>query len=102
MNMNAHPTEAQLREILQACDDAPDACILWVDRFGEVQVTILTTETPAEWVKRMDEKVQFRYATYAQNNGHVRESAQNNDLYVSNLFEKLVKDWQESSGHTDI
>ena len=102
MNMNDHPTEAQLRGLLQACDDTPDSCILWVDRFGEVQVTLLLTETPAEWVKRMDEKVQFRYATYAQNNGHVRESSIDNDLYVTALFEKLVNDWQESSGHTDI
>jgi hypothetical protein len=102
MNMNDHPTEMQLRDILQACDEMPDSCILWVDRFGEVQATLLTTETPAEWVKRMDEKVQFRYATYAQNNGHVRESTHNNDLYVTSLFEKLVTDWQESSGHTDI
>jgi hypothetical protein len=91
MNMNEHPTEAQLREVLEACDNTPGSCILWVDRLGEVQ-----------GVKRMDEKVQFRFATYAQNNGHVRESPLNNDLYVSNLFEKLVQDWRESSGHTDM
>ncbi len=102
MNMNNHPTETQLRELLHAYEGSPDVCILWVDRFGEVQATLLTTETPSEWVKRMDEKVQFKYATYAQNNGHVRESAQDNDLYVTNLFDKLVRDWRDSSGHTDL
>jgi hypothetical protein len=102
MNMNDHPTETQLRELLQACDTTPGSCVIWVDRFGEVQATLLTTETPTQWVKRMDEKVQFRFATYAQNNGHVTESPLNNDLYVSDLFEQLVKDWRDSSGHTDI
>jgi hypothetical protein len=94
MNMNNAPTQDQLRELLYACDDTAGDHVLWVDGPGEVHITLLFTESLANWIQRMNGKVQFQYDVYVKNNGDVGKDAANNSLYVGTLFKKLLHDWQ--------
>jgi hypothetical protein len=103
MNMNNAPTKEELRALLRACDDTAGSHILWISREGEVQISLLSHETAAKWAGRMGSKIQFRYETYGAGNDYVGENAANDDRYVSFLFEKLLKDWQEGKrGYIDI
>jgi hypothetical protein len=96
MNLNNNPTKEELQTLLQVCDDGAGIHVLWVERLGEVQITLLLTETDVEWIKGVDnEKVQFHYASYAKNDGYVGKFASADELYIVTLFEKLLKDWKE-------
>jgi hypothetical protein len=77
MNINNAPTAAQLRELLQSCNDAHGTYAVWVDHQGEVQITLLLNEIPAQ---EMGEKVEV--------------NSINDTLYVTSLFKRLVKDGQ--------
>jgi hypothetical protein len=96
MNLNRNPTKDELQVLLESCDDGAGIHVLWVERMGEVQITLLLTETDVEWIKEInDEKVQFHYKSYAKNDGYVGKAASVDDLYIVTLFEKLLRDWQE-------
>lgn len=103
MNLNRNPTKEELQALLAACDDGEGIHVLWVERLGEVQVTLLLTETDVEWLKGIDhEKVQFHYKSYAKNDGYVGKAASADDMYIVTLFEKLLRDWQaHRSGFID-
>jgi hypothetical protein len=103
MNLDRNPTKEELQTLLAACDDGEGIHVLWVERLGEVQITLLLTETDVEWVKGIDdEKVQFHYKSYAKNDGFVGKVASADDMYIVTLFEKLLRDWQEHrSGFID-
>jgi hypothetical protein len=103
MNLDRNPTKEELQTLLAACDDGEGIHVLWVERLGEVQVTLLLTETDVEWLKGIDnEKVQFHYKSYAKNDGYVGKAASVDDMYIVTLFEKLLRDWQEHrSGFID-
>jgi hypothetical protein len=103
MNLNRNPTKEELQTLLAACDDGEGIHVLWVERLGEVQITLLLTETDVEWIKGIDdEKVQFHYRSYAKNDGYVGKAASADDMYIVTLFEKLLRDWQEQrSGYID-
>jgi hypothetical protein len=94
MNMNNAPKQDQLRELLYACDDTAGDHVLWADGLGEVHITLLFTESLANWIQRMNGKVQFQYDAYVKNNGKVGQAAANDSVYVAGLFKKLLKDWQ--------
>jgi hypothetical protein len=96
MNLNRNPTKEELQALLAACDDGEGIHVLWVERLGEVQISLLVTETDVEWLKGIDnEKVQFHYKSYAKNDGYVGKAASVDDMYIVTLFEKLLRDWHE-------
>lgn len=98
MNLNNNPTKEELQVLLGACDNGAGIHVLWVERLGEVQVTLLLTETDVEWIKGVDnEKVQFHYESYAKNEGGVGKFAAADELYILTLFEKLLKDWKDQT-----
>jgi hypothetical protein len=99
MNMNNSPTKDELKELIRACDDTAGSHILWVNKNGEVQISLLINETPASWVKRLEKSIRFRYESYQANNDYVGENAANDDDYVSAVFNELLKDWEISESH---
>lgn len=95
MNLNRNPTKEELQALLAACDDGDGIHVLWVERLGEVQVTLLLTETDAQWLREVDDQhVQFHYKSYAKNDGYVGKAASADALYITTLFERLLGDWQ--------
>lgn len=93
MNMQNDPSKNQLRALLYACNDLAGCHILWVNRLGEVHITLLGKETPAHWAERMESQIQFRYAVYEAGNDYVGPNVAINTEYVSLLFNKLLQDW---------
>jgi hypothetical protein len=104
LNLNNNPSIKQLRELLQSCDDTAGSHVLWVDHQGTVHITLLDRKiTPAVWAENMKDQIRFRYETYGRGNDYVGLEAAQDDEYVSSLFHKLLKDWQEEErGYLDI
>jgi hypothetical protein len=96
MNLNNNPSAEQLSELLRLSNDAEGIHILWVDTSGEVLIHILGDEPVTKWSAKMKKKIQLLYAVFGKNDGFVGETAANDLIYVATLFEKLLKDWQES------
>ncbi len=103
MNLNNNPTKVQLRKLLKSCDDNAGLHIMWVDRQGEVYITLLDDSiTPAAWADSMGDQIQFRYETYGMRNDYVEPEAAQDEKYVSVLFRHLVEDWQKGAiGYID-
>ena len=98
MNLNRNPTKDQLRELLRSCDDDAGHHIVWVDRAGEVRITLLDgSVTPAEWATKMEGQIQFRYETRGMGNRYVGSEAAEDSEYVELLFRDLVQDWQRGA-----
>ena len=91
--MKNNPSTNQLRALLYACNDLAGRHILWVNRFGHVQITLIGKETSAHWAERMESQIQFRYQIYEAGNHYVGPDAARNAEYGSRLFKKLVQDW---------
>jgi hypothetical protein len=96
MNLNRNPTREELQTLLAACDDGEGIHVLWVERLGDVQITLLLTETDMEWIRGTDhENLQFHYESYGKNEGFTGKAASADNLYIATLFEKLLKDWED-------
>jgi hypothetical protein len=96
MNLNRNPTREELQTLLAACDDGEGIHVLWVERLGDVQITLLLTETDLEWIRGTDhENLQFHYESYGKNEGFTGKAASADNLYIATLFEKLLKDWED-------
>jgi hypothetical protein len=96
MNLNRNPTREELQTLLATCDDGEGIHVLWVERLGDVQITLLLTETDMEWIRGTDhENLQFHYESYGKNEGFTGKAASADNLYIATLFEKLLKDWED-------
>jgi hypothetical protein len=95
MNMNNSPTQDELQALIRGCDDAAGSHILWVNHDGEVQISLITDETPASSVRRNEKNIKFRYESYGANNDYVGENAANDEDYVRSVFNQLLVDWNE-------
>jgi hypothetical protein len=102
MNMKNNPTERQLHDLLFACNDEAGDHVLWVNRLGDVQITLLTQETTASWAARLEDQIQYRYKAYEAGNDLVGQNAAGDSIYVSRLFDELLMDWQKDQhGYID-
>jgi hypothetical protein len=99
MNMNNSPTKDELQALIRSCDDTAGSHILWVNKSGEVQIALLTDETPASWVRKNEKNILFRYESYGRNNDYVGENAAKDEDYVLSIFNTLVADWETSQSH---
>ena len=99
MNMNNSPTKDELQALIRSCDDEAGRHILWVNKNGEVQITLLKNETPANWVRKNEKSILFRYESYGANTDYVGENAANDEDYVLSVFKTLLEDWETRQSH---
>lgn len=93
MNMNNNPTKEELRALIYACDDSAGHHIIWVNRLGDVRISLVANETPAKWVTRMEDEILFRFESYAANNDYVGQNAADDEKHVSSVFKELLASW---------
>jgi len=99
MNMNDNPTKDQLRDLLRPLNDLTAHHILWVDRSGEVRVTLLPNQwrpippPPQEVLDNALVRFQTFYASYE----YVGPEAANDDEWIDDAYEYLVRDWAKAN-----
>ena len=94
MNMTQKPTVTQLRTMLAKADDLAGHHILWVDKKGEVHLSLIPDQaTPRGWSEHYGDRIQFRYETYERKSDYVGKAVAADAAYVQHLLENLVGDW---------
>jgi hypothetical protein len=91
MNLDDSPTKEQLRELLAECNDRAGDHLLWVDKTGDVRISIVPPRPKAD-------EMQLQYENFEKGNEYVGASAAADDQWVSQLFESLLKEWPKAKG----
>lgn len=94
MNLNDHPTLAQLQTLIAAADDDAGNHILWVDAQGEVRLSVLAGQSPNGF-EDTHPSMRLRYETCDQGNGYVGPEAANDVPMMSRYFTSLIAEWRD-------
>jgi hypothetical protein len=91
MNLNNSPTKEQLRQLLAGCNDRTADHLLWVDKSGDVRISVVPPRPSSD-------DMQLHYEKFEKGNEYVGVSAAADDDWVSQLFESLMKEWIKAKG----
>jgi hypothetical protein len=94
MNMNEEPTKEQLQTLLASQDDDDGHHVVWVDESGKVHISVIPENSSPIDFQLSTPTMRLRYETLCIGNGFVGPQAAEDDLWVSNLFQALVSNWQ--------
>jgi hypothetical protein len=102
MNLDTNPTVEQLGELVRRCDDSSGHHVLWVKKTGDVEISrIPESETPAEF-QQAHPDMQLRLETFQAGNEYVGPEAADDEEWISELFERLRKEWRQAKGKTGV
>lgn len=102
MNLNAAPTKAELRGMLELCNDRSAHHVLWVDKNGDVHVSPLPKDLTPAGFQQTQPSMQLRYETFEQGNEYVGPAAAADDEWVSRLFDSLRVAWPKIKDKKDV
>lgn len=94
MNANiATMVNADLAELLVTGNDNLGHHILWANHDGDVFLSCIGFDSPAQWAKKNKDVIKFRYEAFACGNGYCGVEAANDLLYVEQTLRRLKQDW---------
>ena len=102
MNLNTNPTPDQLRELLRRCDDTSGHHVLWVKENGDVVLSRLPGKRPVESFDHDHPEMRMRFETFLAGNEYVGPEAAQDDEWVSELFERLLREWTKARGKPEV
>jgi hypothetical protein len=102
MNLNNNPTIEQLRDLLERCDDSAGSHILWVNKSGDVHLSHLSPDQSSIAFQQAHPDTRIQVETFLAGNEYVGPEAAADEEWVSELFEKLVTEWSQVKGRSDV
>lgn len=101
MNLNHNPMQSELAELLRACDDRAGHHVLWVDRGGEVRITLLADGTAFGFANgRPEAQLQFDY--FESGHDYVGPGAARDTNWVEDVFITLLDRWAKAKGLPEV
>ena len=94
MNMNHSPTADELKHLFAAADDEAGNPSLWIDKSGNVRLSVISEELTPVGFEDDTPSMQVRVETYGEGLGYVGPSAAEDDKFIGNTFKRLVKAWK--------
>jgi len=102
MNLDNNPMVEELRDLLRKCDDQAGHHVLWVAKNGDVHVSqVPENKTPVGFAMAEPE-MQLRYETFQAGNEYVGPDAAEDENWVAQLFDALVKEWPKAKGQQTV
>lgn len=106
MNLEHNPTVAELRSLIQGCDDRAGHHVLWVARNGEVHLSRIPKDKPPVVVPNGSPEMQLWYEAFQAGNQYVGPEAAEDETWVRQVFDALVTEWPKAKdkptpGHID-
>ena len=100
MNLDSNPTMDELRDLLRPLDDRAAHHVLWVDRGGEVHVTPMGRTWPAPKQPGPDvlDNALVYFEPFWAGNEFVGPDAADDDEWITNAFDWLVREWNGVKG----
>src|SRR6266852_2798405 len=102
MNLNHSPTKAQLRALLAQGNDRAGNHVLWVAKNGDVHLETVANDLPPAGIGNGHPEMQLRYETFLKGNEYVGPQAAQEEEWVSQLFESLVREWPKVKGKNEV
>jgi hypothetical protein len=102
MNLDASPTMGELRQLLAQENDRAGHHLLWVDRNGNVHVSLVRDERAADELEKARPDMQLRYETFLKGNEYFGPEAAADDGWVVGLFQSLQQEWQKAKGKGEV
>jgi hypothetical protein len=98
MNLDAHPTKDQLRELIGPCDDRAGHHVMWVTRAGEVKLSRISRDASLVAFDQDHPEMQLRCEPFRAGNEYVGPEAAQDERWVAELFERLLRGWRQAKG----
>lgn len=96
MNLNNTPTEEQLRQLLAGCNDRAGHHVLWVEKNGEVHISMSPAKPSLAGFQQSHPDMKLRYETFEKGNEYVGVPAAADEAWVTHLFASLVREWPKA------
>lgn len=93
MNMNHSPTVDELTRLFAAADDKAGHHCLWIDRSGEVHLSVIPEELTPVGFEDQTPSMQVRFETYGSGLGYVGPVASEDCAFIGDTFGRLVQAW---------
>lgn len=101
MNLNDNPTIEQQKALFAACDDNAGHHALWVQKNGEVRLSVIPEHLSPIGFEKQTPDMQMRYETFVQGNDYVGENAANDDDFMQRVFTSLNKEWPAAKSKSE-
>lgn len=95
MNLNSAPTLAQLQVLTLQADDEAGNHILWVDKQGEVHLSLVPAHLSPNGFEDSQPTMCMRYETAGRGNGYVGPEAAKNTELMSRMLVSLNREWAD-------
>jgi len=102
MNLNSNPTIEQLRNLVRRCDDSSGHHILWVKKSGDVEISCIHKDQSPVGFEKAHQDMQLRFETFQAGNEYVGPDAADDDDWISELFDRLRKEWPRAKGQPGV
>lgn len=102
MNLDNNPTVEQLRALLAECDDQAGHHVLWVAKNGDVHLSRVPKDKTPVGFQESESEMQLRYETFQAGNEYVGLEAAEDEAWVRQLFDALVKEWPKAKGRQAV
>lgn len=93
MNMNTSPTVDQLRILFGEADDGVGHHSLWIDKAGDVHLSLIPQELSPVGFEAETPTMQVRFETLNAGGSYVGPDAAADDKYIAGTFRRLVMGW---------
>ena len=93
MNLNDNPTLDDLKDIFASCDDDAGHHVLWVDKNGEVNLSVIPKDLTPIGFEEKTTQMQIRYETFIQGNEYVGKRAAEDQSFMKRIFDSMLKNW---------
>lgn len=103
MNLSDNPTKEQLKALIAHVDDNEGHHILWVNRDGDVNLTLLREDlTPVRFDQTNGAKMKFRLEVLAAGMGYTGPGAAEDEKWMTQVWNRLNSLWSQNyEGYSD-
>jgi hypothetical protein len=91
--MNTFPTVDQLKILFAKADDSAGNHSLWIDKAGEVHLSLIPQELSPVGFEAETPSMQVRFGTLNAGGSNLGPGAAADDKYMANTFGILVASW---------
>jgi hypothetical protein len=102
MNLNGNPTKEELRRLVSQQDDRRGHHVLWVSDSGEVHLSLVPADLTPVGFQQAHPEMRLRYETFQRGNEYVGPAAAEDDEWISQLFDHLVKQWGKAKSKAGV
>ncbi len=102
MNLNENATIDQLGNLIREGDDSAGDHVLWVKKSGEVELSRIPHGQNPDGFEEAHPDMQMRVETFLAGNEYVGPEAADDSEWVTELFERLVREWPKAKAQREV